>query len=110
MPFYLAGIYGKGPAFPEILVPNSLSLHTIVLKNSLLFSGSFRKGNLSHITRCEQAYLLQIVAEMALALITFKNLPQYLFLLEVAAMTVAAMAAVFAPGISNQSRVQSVPT
>ena len=52
-PFYLAWVYGKGHAFPEILVPNSLPLHTIVLKNRFYFSGTFHKGNVPHLTHCE---------------------------------------------------------
>ncbi len=53
MPFHLAGVYGKGLTFPEILVPNSLLLHTIVLKNRFLFFGTFRKGNVPCLMRCE---------------------------------------------------------
>ena len=42
----------------KILVPNSLLLHTIVLKNRLLFSGPFRKGNITPWERCEMAATL----------------------------------------------------
>ena len=53
MPFYIAGVYRKGQTFPEILVPNSLLLHTKVLKNKFLFSGTFCKGNIPHLTHCD---------------------------------------------------------
>ena len=49
---FLAWVYGKGLTFSEILVPNSLLLHTIVLKNRFLFSGAFCKGNVPRLTCC----------------------------------------------------------
>ena len=38
--------------FPEILIPDSLLQHTIVLKYRFLFFGAFRKGNVSPWERC----------------------------------------------------------
>ena len=56
MQFYIAGVYGNGQMFPEILVSNSLLLHTIVLKNRFLFSGTFCKGNI-RLMCCESRRL-----------------------------------------------------
>ena len=53
MPFYLAWVYGKGQTFLENLHPNSLPLHMVVLENTTLFFGQFRKGNVSPWDRCE---------------------------------------------------------
>ena len=53
MPFYLAWVYGKGQTFLENLHPNSLPLHMVVLENTTLFFGQFRKGNISPWDRCE---------------------------------------------------------
>ena len=52
MPFYLAWVYGKGQTFLENLHPNSLPLHMVVLENTTLFFGQFRKGNISPWDRC----------------------------------------------------------
>ena len=38
--------------FVEKLLPNSLPLHTILLENTTLFFGPFRKGNVTPLERC----------------------------------------------------------
>ena len=53
MPFYLAWVYGKGQTFLEKLHTNSLPLHMVVLENTTLFFGQFRKGNVSPWDRCD---------------------------------------------------------
>ena len=47
MPFYLAWVYGKGQTFLEKLHTNSSPLHMVVLENTTLFFGTFRKGNVT---------------------------------------------------------------
>ena len=49
-PFYLAWIYKKGQTFLEMLIPNSLLIHTIVLKNRFLISGQFFRVTSPHGT------------------------------------------------------------
>ena len=58
MPFYLAWVYGKGQTFLENLHPNSLPLHMVVLENTTLFFGQFRKGNVSPWDRCDTPRIL----------------------------------------------------
>ena len=52
MPFYLTWVYGKGQTFLEKLHTNSLPLHMVVLENTTLFFGTFRKGNVNPWERC----------------------------------------------------------
>ena len=62
MPFYLAWVYGKGQTFLENLHPNSLPLHMVVLENTTLFFGQFRKGNVSPWDRCGTLFYLFLFA------------------------------------------------